>query len=174
MKKTTMITAIMLGLFLLSKSAVGAPEVTMAKSALKFVEVDYCSAKVIKNPGINNQERWVWNQLCKGEVADLNKKYGKLDPKKPEGWTEGRVIRAAFIEKLATKEPYKTALARKGVRISGAWITKEFDLSYATLDSPLSLTYSKIDQKVKFIRLKSSSYISLSGSLLSGQLVMTK
>jgi hypothetical protein len=49
------------------------------------------------------QEKWVWDQVSQGEIADFNKADGyggKLDPKKIECWQENRILRPEFLETI--------------------------------------------------------------------------
>ena len=42
------------------------------------------------------QEKWVWEQVSQGEIADFNKAEGyggKLSPRKSESWKENRILR---------------------------------------------------------------------------------
>ena len=94
------------------------------------------------------QEKWVWEQVCVGKIADFNKAEGyggELDPKKPEGWPSNRILRPEFLETILLHEPYSGALTRKGVRIVGARFTEALDLSNAALDHQLRLGYCRFD-----------------------------
>ncbi|MBE9592114.1 MAG: hypothetical protein IMF19_01415, partial [Proteobacteria bacterium] len=58
------------------------------------------------------QEKWVWEQVSQGEIADFNKAKGyggKLSPRKSEGWKENRIIRPKFLETILLQEPYQNA-----------------------------------------------------------------
>ena len=81
-------------------------------------------------------EKAVWRQLCAGEWADLNAEGQTLDPAKPDGWDDRRVISSAFVEQLLTT-PYAAALDRHGIRLRGAWLPGGLDLSEATTSFPL-------------------------------------
>jgi hypothetical protein len=46
-------------------------------------------------------EKWVWNKILAGEIADLNERNGlrePLDPVNPGGWDEKRVLSPAFFK----------------------------------------------------------------------------
>src|SRR6266481_6312186 len=65
-----------------------------------------CQTEPIKS--WTEQEKWVWKQVCEGEIADFNNAEGysgKLDPKKSEGWTASRILRPAFLETILLREP---------------------------------------------------------------------
>jgi hypothetical protein len=88
----------------------------------------------------SKQEKWVWDQVCIGVIADFNEAEGyggELDPKKLEGWPENRVLRPEFLETMLLHEPYRSAVPRQGVRIVGAWFKEKLDLSDAVFERPL-------------------------------------
>ena len=114
------------------------------------------------------QEKWVWEQVSQGEIADFNKAEGyggKLSPRKSEGWKENRILRPKFLETILLQEPYQNALTHRGVRIVGAWFKEPVDLSNATIPSQLWLNGSRFEQDVDLICLKSPSFLSLEGSV---------
>ena len=54
------------------------------------------SNNVSPHPSWSEQEKWVWEKIIKGEIADFNQSEeygGKLDPKKPEEWPENKLLR---------------------------------------------------------------------------------
>jgi hypothetical protein len=75
-------------------------------------------------------ERWIWEKLQAGAIANIDEyadDSGRLppaDPKKPEDWQDGRRrLALGFLEDLLLREPYRSGLHRRGVRIEGAWPT---------------------------------------------------
>ena len=67
-------------------------------------------------------ELWVWDQLRRGEPADLNRRDGTaLDPFDQSVWSDGRVLSGDFITAIGA-EPFASAIAAPGVVIRGAWI----------------------------------------------------
>jgi uncharacterized protein YjbI with pentapeptide repeats len=122
------------------------------------------------------QEKWVWQQVCVGEIADFNKGEhygGKLNPKIPENWPASRRLRSAFLETLLLHEPYRSALTRDGVRIMGAQFMEPVDLSGASITHKLWLVDSRFERRVDLKGLKSSSVILLSGSKFVDKLLMS-
>jgi hypothetical protein len=120
------------------------------------------------------QEKFVWQRVAAGEIADFNKADGYggyLDPKKPEGWPEKRVLRSAFLEAILLKDPYRGNLTRLGVNIFGARFTEAIDLEGAGLEHRLGLRGSLIEKGVDLSRLRSKYPISLSGSKVAGTLL---
>jgi len=121
------------------------------------------------------QEKWVWQHVCEGKIADFNeaKDYGgKLDPKKPKGWPSNRVVRPTFLETILLHDPYRSALTRHGVHIHGAWVKDSLDLSNATLAHPLFLEHCRFESDVNLLKLKSSHLIELGNSTFRGTLNM--
>jgi uncharacterized protein YjbI with pentapeptide repeats len=119
------------------------------------------------------QEKFVWERVAGGEIADFNTADGyggNLDPKRPEGWPENRVLRPAFLETLLLKDPYRRNLTRHGVTISGARFTQVIELEGAELQHRLVLLGSLIEQGADLIGLRSKYPIDLSGSKISGTL----
>jgi hypothetical protein len=121
------------------------------------------------------QEKWVWEQICRGKIADFNKAKGyggKLDPKKDKEWPKNRILRPAFLETILLHEPYRGALTHHGVRIFGAWFKEPLDLSNATLLHQLLLHFSRFESHVNLRRMKTLHLLSLIGSTFNGKLNM--
>lgn len=88
-------------------------------------------------------ERWVWDQIVSGQVADLNQRdFGKdkdiagLDPRSPDGWSEKRRIRSDVLRHFITDENRVKETPFSGVRIFGALID----------DAPINLEYSRLSR----------------------------
>ena len=113
------------------------------------------------------QEKWVWEQVCRGKIADFNKiedYCGFLNPKEDREWPEKRILSPAFIETILLHEPYLGALPRDGVCIIGAWFKEPFFLKYATLSHTLRLDSSRFESEVNFFKLKTFGFLSIEGS----------
>ncbi len=74
---------------------------------------------------------------------------GNLDPKKPEEWSESRILTPEFLETILLHEPYRGALTHHGVQIMGAWFRGPLDLSSTILEHTLSFVASRFDTDVK-------------------------
>jgi hypothetical protein len=121
------------------------------------------------------QEKWVWEQVSQGEIADFNKAEGyggELEPKQPERWPESRILRPAFLEIILLREPHREALTRHGVMIVGAWFKEPLDLSDAILAHPLVLLDSIFDSDVNLDFLKTPCSIAVRGSKFNRRLSM--
>lgn len=153
-----------------STSLYAAEEPIKSKSALPG---EPCQMKPLKS--WTSQEKWVWKQVCEGKVADFNRAEGyggNLDPRKPEGWPENRILQPSFLETILLYEPYRSALTHNGVHIIGAWFKEPLDLSNATLAHEVRLDNSRFESDVDLSKLKSSHLISLIRSKFNGQLNM--
>jgi hypothetical protein len=115
----------------------------------------------------NDSEKWVWQQICEEKVADFNTLYGNNDPLKSVGWTKHREITSKFIETILLHEPYRSALSRQGVSISGALFKDNVVLKYARLSHRLGLVNSRFDSDIDLSEIRSSSSISLKGSVFT-------
>lgn len=118
-------------------------------------------------PKWNPQEKWVWERVSAGEMANFNQTQGyggELDPKTMEGWTANRQLRQEFLEAILLKEPYRSAVTRKGVCIEGAWFNEHLDLMLATVICNLFLNRCRFDHAVYMAGLKASGLVSFQGS----------
>ena len=125
-----------------------------------------CQTEPVKSWAL--QEKWAWNQICQGKTADFNigEDYGGvLDPKKKDiKWPDTRVLSPAFLETVLLHEPYREAVTRHGIQITGAWFTKPLDLSYSTLTHEIALRGCRFESYVTLSNLKTSKIISLDNS----------
>jgi hypothetical protein len=129
-------------------------------------------------------ERWVWRQVCTGEIADLNKRFGRIlvPREEAECWTdEGRKLRCrterrrlspAFLETILLHDPWRSALPRRRVRIVGAMFDETIDVDEAELPGELSLDQSRFTASVSLRRIRAPSLISFDGSALTETLNM--
>ena len=121
------------------------------------------------------QEDFVWQHVCVGEVADFNQgpNYGgPLDPKRPEGLPQSRVLTRAFLETILLKDKYRKVLTRRGVIIDGARLTDLLDLQNVQLGGVFSLLRSLLEKGVNFSGLRSTYAVDLRGSKITGSFVM--
>jgi len=135
------------------------------------------SDQVKAHPSWTRQEKWVWQKLSAGEVADFNKANGyggKLEPKKPEGWPESRILSSKFLETILLDATYSATLTRYGVRIVGAWFKEPINFLNAILDHRLILSSSRFDSDVYLTYIKTPYLINLTGSKFYGKLNMTR
>ena len=126
------------------------------------------------------QEKFVWQRVCLGKVANFNEEPGyegeggavKLDPLKPDGWPQNRILRPAFLQAILLEDSYRRALTWRGVDVVGARFTEPIDLAGAELQHPLRLRASLLEKGADLGGLKSRHAISLVGSKVAGLLKM--
>ncbi len=111
-----------------------------------------------------DSEKWAWEQLREGRIADFTARYGELLPSAPEGWTVERELRLRFLEMLLLHDPFRTALPRQGLRLVGAWLREPFALDNARLAHQCRVEHSRIEALVSLSRIRSSEDISFRGS----------
>jgi hypothetical protein len=124
-------------------------------------------------PSWTSQEKWVWQKICSGDIADFNKAEGRfIDPFLDKNWPKNRIVSPTFIETILLHKLFSEALPRQGVNIVGAWFDQPIDLSDASLEHPLKLLMSRFDKGSDLSFLKTSKTISFRGSKFKGVLFM--
>jgi hypothetical protein len=127
------------------------------------------------DPQWTSQEKFVWQHVCVGEMANFDDgpSYGgNLDPKRPEGLPDSRILRSSFLETILLADKYRRALTRRGVHIVGARFTETVDLIGAQLEHELWLDKSLLEQGADFSGARSTDMISIGGSKVTGTLNM--
>ena len=122
-------------------------------------------------------EKWAWTQICEGQIANFNKcsNNEELDPRNPDHddkWSDNRKLRSRFLETILLHEPFRSAIPRRGVRISGAYFPNCIDLRDASIERPLRLAQSRFKSQVDMSRLRTPTFISLEGSKFDKELNM--
>src|SRR5262245_34526853 len=113
------------------------------------------------------QEIFVWERVCAGAVANFNEGTaygGNLDPDRPEGLPESRILRRKFLETILLEDKYRSALPRRGVRIEGARFTERVDLVNAELKHEFWLNRCLLERGADFTGAKSTHLLSFEGS----------
>ena len=121
------------------------------------------------------QEKFVWSRVCVGAVADFNAEPdygGDLDPKRPEGLPDNRVLRSTFIESILLAGKYRNALTRNGVHIVGARFTDVLDLGHAELVHELWLDRCLLEKGADFAEARSTQRIFIDRTRASGPISM--
>ncbi|HYJ05182.1 MAG TPA: hypothetical protein VEX43_08610 [Chthoniobacterales bacterium] len=101
---------------------------------------------------LNPAEEWVIEQVKAGKIADLSEKF----PNK-----EDRKLGATFLEDLLTGGKPN----RKGVRLSGAIIDEEIDLTNAQILFEVRLQKCEFRRSATFVRANFTSSVSFNSSL---------
>jgi len=88
---------------------------------------------------LTTQEKWVWQQVSAGNMADLKARFGEVD--------ENRRLSARFLGELLTetvKEP------KKGVMIANAVIVEPVNLEFTQISQNVFLVLCKFQDQVVF------------------------
>jgi hypothetical protein len=96
----------------------------------------------MKQSDCTPQEQWVLEQLEKGEIADLEEKFGKKE--------ENRRLSARFLEDLLTGGFKGLGVHRHGIRVKNAVIAEPLDLKLAQIPKAVWLLGCQFKQKVSF------------------------
>lgn len=115
-------------------------------------------------------EKWAWQEVGSGRIANLNVRLGYVAPRKLKDWRPERSLRAAFLETILMYEPWRSAIPRQGVRIEGALLDEELDLEGAQFPAQLWLDRSRFTGDLKLAACRTSSLLSLAGSEMVGNL----
>jgi hypothetical protein len=121
------------------------------------------------------QERFVWSRVCVGAVADFNAEPdygGDLDPKRPEGLPDNRVLHSTFIEAMLLAGKYRNSLTRNGVHIAGARFIDVLDLGHAELAHELWLDRSLLEKGANFAEARSTQRIVIDRTRALGPISM--
>jgi hypothetical protein len=105
------------------------------------------------DPKWTPQEKFVWQRVCVGKIANFNNgpDYGgNLDPKRPQGLPDSRILRPAFLEQILLEGKYRNELTRRGIRITGVRFNDTLDLENAKLRNELDLEGSFLAKGIKF------------------------
>ena len=119
-------------------------------------------------------ERWAWEKICNGEVADFD---DKLNTTKASGRKtvdrfedRGRRVGADFLRTILTSDRLRIAIPREGVRIRGAFFETDVDVRDAVLAHVFEISDSRFTGKVMLNRLHTPTSISFDGSAFEGEL----
>jgi hypothetical protein len=130
----------------------------------------YCQSLAFSN--WSAPEKWVWQRVCEGAVADFNSHYGvTLEPRNRVGWSKTRQIGARFMADVLDRKQLRDAIPFGYMSLKGAWfrepvildgiVVRVLDLEQSRFESTLALNHTKVGHR-----------ISLDGSKVSGALYM--
>ncbi len=116
-----------------------------------------------------DQEVWVWNQrICLGENANLSLRPdglgGGCDLDAAEEWPDDRVLTPQFIETVLFHEPFRSAYARRGFRVSCARFDDQLVLSHGDFAHEIWLRFSYFPSGLNFTDLAVGESLFLTGS----------
>ena len=105
-------------------------------------------------------EHWTWEQICAGEPADFDAKYGQSDAKLARAFGNSRSISGSFLRNILLTAELERKIPTHGVQIKGARIYGDIDLDYGRMSSRLRFQNSRFDDKISLIEFKSESIVS--------------
>jgi hypothetical protein len=119
---------------------------------------------------LNAAEKWVEDRLKRGDEADFDVKLGsEPDTATPADWPTERTLTSAFIVKLCVESNIVPSPFPRGIRIKGARITGELDLSNATIAGLLRLEHCRIESGIS-LRDSTTKLVNFAGSRVCGSI----
>ena len=117
-------------------------------------------------------EGWAWNQIKEGNSADFNEHCGvTLDPHKADGWDDRcRQIPSQFLVDVLTMPRWQNQVTRRGIRLRGAHVVEDIDLSNAEIVSEVWLNASLVNGGLNLTNAHLKRRLSFDGSVLDGAL----
>jgi hypothetical protein len=129
--------------------------------------------RVLPHESWSDLEKWVWQQVGSGRVADINAHLGKIaDPKKSEDWGPERCLSPAFLETIHLYDPWRGAIPRAAVRIFGALFAEMIDLRWSELPVALWIDRSRFLAPVLLSSVRASRDLSFRGSVFLDELLL--
>ena len=126
--------------------------------------------------GWNSSETWAWGQIAEGRVADfdalLGTARGSGQQTDDRSGDPRRVLGAAFLRAVLTREQLGAAVPPEGVRIRGAVFDGDLDVRDAELTRVFEISDSLFAGKVIFNRLRTSTSVSFDGSTFEDELCL--
>ena len=142
----------------------GAPLAVFAEPALPGVSCGIDSLQ-----GWTSPEQWAWTEICEGRTVDFNRYLNEtLDPGDPSHlgkWRDARRrLRPVFLETVLLYEPFRSAAHFHGVRILGAYVQGDVNLSGGVIERFLVFHGSFFDGSVAMRRLSTRTALSLNNT----------
>ena len=167
-------------LALWSPAASAAPSQNPTTGAPARPGVSNCQYRLPAHRPWSVQERWAWQQICLGNIADLSTRprnqnaggtaQAACDPREADGWPPSRALSSDFLVTLLRHEPYRSATGDR-LHIRCARFDDALDLSDMTIAVRLRLEQSRFRKEVDVHALVSSSSLSFNDSVFDGGLV---
>ena len=149
-----------------------APSVVSAEPALPGE-----SCRINSLQGWTKPEQWAWKQICQGRTADFNRHLNdNLDPGDSSHlgkWRDGRrTLSPIFLKTVLLYEPFRGAVHFHGVRIVGAYVHGDINLSDAVTERFLSFNGSFFTGSVYMMRFSTPRTLSFDNARVTGTLDM--
>jgi hypothetical protein len=128
-------------------------------------------------PDMNPAETWVWQRL-RGPLerpdfaVNLEDNCGgtALDPREDDPrWHDScRVVRAAFLERILTRDPWRGQLPPRGMRLQGMLVEGVLDLSGLSIGAEVWLDSSRFPEPVVLTAARFEKSLTFDNSALLG------
>jgi hypothetical protein len=123
------------------------------------------------------QERWIWDQTLRGELADFNARYHEpLDPKQDDArWSDDkkpRLVRDEFLLDVLGRKRYLEAIPPRGLNIIGARFGSNLRLMVLVVDRGVGLMRSRFEGAVDLAGARLDRSWSFAGSAFNQVLEM--
>jgi hypothetical protein len=119
--------------------------------------------KKFMDPPLSAAEERVVRAAPDGTLADCRDLGGGSDPAKPEKWPAACNVRAELIRWLCIDREAREQVDPKGIRIHGARITEDLDLSFTNVLFPLLLLGCRMEQDL-YLQWVKMPLLDLAGS----------
>jgi len=124
-----------------------------------------------ENPTWSNPEKWVWQQICSGDIADFNKKLKKVaDIHLASDWDDRRLLSSKFIYEVLLDKRYSDSIPDLGLRIKGFWINAPVDLTGAEINPIIWFDKGRFEKEVTLTSARLDHSLTFDGSYLGGVL----
>lgn len=119
--------------------------------------------------GFTPWEVWAWEQIIRGDLADMSRYPGAsddkgVDPAEAEAWPEHRTLSERFLRTILFHHPWSTAPERPGVRIRGARIREPVNWSARETNGEIWLDLCLFEKRVTLQDAAVRGLLSLEGS----------
>jgi hypothetical protein len=119
----------------------------------------------------SSQEKWVWEKILAGKVADFNDEEKKeIDPRNKDNWGDKRDLRQEFLRYILFKKEYRDAIPFEGVQIKGARFKDKIYLPRFDINFQLVLENCRFEQGADFTNIKVTKRLSFSNSYFEDSL----
>jgi hypothetical protein len=134
-------------------------QITPGRIFLAILMTALAVSRAAEVPAYTSAEKWVLEEVAKGEVADLSKKFGQ---------EKDRKLRASFLERLLTGAINGLKPSRTGIRIQWAVIDERLDLTNAQIPCEVWLDKCQFHSDVIFNRATFAGAVTFDKSTFKG------
>jgi len=120
----------------------------------------------------SDPEKFAWEEICAGNVADMQYSTGVDDEagcdalKEDQPWPDSRLLSPRFIKLIAAREPFVSAPARPAVRVRCARFDEQVRLDEEEVPQSLWLHGSRLPRGISLYGSRFGRDLSFDGSTL--------